>query len=177
MSSYDSHIIHSGKPVHSDTTLERHQNSVLTILPDTNIESRMRYQHSAGNSTWHFQNLSIARSVPRKILFYAKRLGFCNSLCEGMVKERQKGPFPWQFGNRIWRQFCHNATSWTQNTGMTEDASSKLSHQSASKRGEECLSFSRCKGNTHKSSVTHCPHTREWAVIAISESANNYFLQ
>jgi hypothetical protein len=59
MSSCDSHVIYSRKPVHSDTTLGRHQNSVPTILLDPNIKSRLRYQHSTGNLTWHFQNLSV----------------------------------------------------------------------------------------------------------------------
>jgi len=55
MSIYDSHIIHSGKPVHSDITLERHYNSILTVLLGPYIESRLRYQYSTGNSTWHLQ--------------------------------------------------------------------------------------------------------------------------
>jgi hypothetical protein len=72
MCSYDSHNIHSGKPVHSDTTLGRHQNSVLTILLDPNIDSSLRYQHSTGNITWYLQNLSVGRSVPRKTVLCQK---------------------------------------------------------------------------------------------------------
>jgi len=81
MSSYDSHITHSGKPVQSDTTLERHQTSVLIILLDPNIASGLLYQHSTGKHYLTFPEPFLSTFSSEEGTVYAKSLGLCTAIC------------------------------------------------------------------------------------------------